>query len=118
MRRLVGSVAGTEPILDEHVSGNDEVLPHMVMADLRRWFVGAVAAGDKPGVADFLAAIELLYTSDNSETRNVVEVSFMEDLVAVPDPNEQTAIEAIREFAGPQTLADLAATETNLRRPW
>jgi hypothetical protein len=117
IRRLVASVAGTGPVLDGHVCDNDEVLPHVLMGDLRRWFVGVVAAGDARGVASFLAAIELLYASDESDARNVVEVSFMEDLVAAPDVDERAAIEAIRQFGGPKTLADLATTETNLRWP-
>jgi hypothetical protein len=55
MLRLVTSVAGTGPVLDEHVNDNDEILPHSLMADLRRWFVNAVGAGKHRGVSDFLA---------------------------------------------------------------
>ena len=117
MRQLVASVAETGPVLDEHVYDHDEILPHLLIADLRRWFVNAVAAGDNRSVTDFLAAIELLYASEDSDTRNVVEVSFMEDLVVAPDANEQTAIEAVRQLAGPKTLAGLTATETYLRKP-
>ena len=76
-----------------------------------------MATGDDRSVADFLAAIELLYASDDSDARNVVEVSFTEELVAALDTDEQAAVEAIRQFGGPQTLADLAATEADLRRP-
>jgi hypothetical protein len=117
MRSLVARVAGTAPVLNEHVNDNDEVLPHLLMADLRRWFVSAVAAGDDRGVKDFLAAVELIYASDDSDTRNVVEVSFMEDLVGAPDADEQAATGAIRQFSGPATFADLRAAETYLRTP-
>jgi hypothetical protein len=117
LRRLVTSVAGTGPILAEHVDDNDEVLPHLLIADLRRWFVDAVVAGNNRSFTDFLAAIEFLYASEDPDTSNVVGVSFVEDLLAVPDANEQAAIEVIRQLAGPRTLADLTATETYLRTP-
>jgi hypothetical protein len=82
------------------------------MSDLARWFVRAVAAGDSRSVADFLAALELVYASEDYITRNVAEVSFMEWLVIAPDRNERAAIETIRRLAGPKTLADLAHEET------
>lgn len=117
MRRLVASVAGTGPILEEHVNDNDEVLPHLLIADLRRWFVDAVVAGNARGVTDFLAAIEVLYASEDPDTRNVMEVSFMEDLLALPDANEQAAIEVLQLRAGPRTREGLIATYTYLHPP-
>jgi hypothetical protein len=113
MQRLVTSVPGTRAVLDEHLDENcGEVLTHLLMADLGRWFVNAVATADERGVADFLAAVESLYASEDPDTRNVAEVSFMELLAVAPDAKERAAIEAIRRLAGPKTMADLAHFES------
>ena len=47
--------------------------------------LGVVSSKDDRGIAEFLATIELMYASSDSDTRNVVEVSFMEDLVAAAE---------------------------------
>ncbi|MBO0867513.1 MAG: hypothetical protein J2P15_03020 [Micromonosporaceae bacterium] len=92
-------------MLDEHLADNDEILPHVLMADLTRWFVAAVAAGQP--VDCFAAAVEVLYTSPDEQLRNVVGVSFMEILALGPDDRELAAIEALGAVAGPATIADL-----------
>jgi hypothetical protein len=118
MHRFVGGVPGAAAVLDVHMDDNGgEMLPHLLMADLGRWFVAAVGAGDERGAADFVAAVELLYTSDDPDTRNVAGVSFMELLVVDPDARERAAVEAIRRLAGPATAADLTAWERAYRRP-
>jgi hypothetical protein len=66
-----------------------------------------VATGDQRAIADFLAAVEKLCTSDDADTHNVVEVSFLEWLVVDPGPRERAAIEVIRRLSGPTTIADL-----------
>ena len=117
MQRFVDMVPGARAVLAEHVNDVDEILPHLLMADLSRWLVDAVVTGDERGVADFLTAVEVLYTSDDPDTRNVVEVSFMQLLVVNPDGGERTAIEAIRRLAGPAAIADLAREESRWPDP-
>jgi hypothetical protein len=69
MQRLVYKVTGAGAVLDEHMNDYDESLPHLLMADLGRWLVNAVATGDERSVADFLAAVEFLYTSEDPMSR-------------------------------------------------
>jgi hypothetical protein len=107
MHAFVVAVPATRPILDDHLNYFDELLPHVLMADLTRWFVGAVAAGDHQAVGDFVAAVEALYASTDAEVRNVAEVSFMELLVVGPSVRGQAAIDALSSLAGPATTADL-----------
>jgi hypothetical protein len=93
MTQFVAGVPGTSVVLEERLDDNDgQMLPHLLMAELSRWFVAAVAAGDEPVVVAFLAAVELLYMSDDGDTRNVAGVSFGEWLVVIPDPSERAAI--------------------------
>jgi hypothetical protein len=111
MRRFVGRVPGTEDLLHEHLTYFGGMLPHLLMADLSRWFVAAVAAGDDGAVGAFLTAVERLYTSEDPDARNVAEVSFMELLAVDPDQGERAAVEAIRRLAGPATARDLRGFE-------
>ncbi len=111
MERFVASVPGADAVLAEHLRDNDEVLPHVLMADLRRFFVGLVESGDRRRMIAFLVAVEALASSPHDEVRNVVEVSFIEDLVQGADDRERAAIEAARPQMGRATASALAETE-------
>ena len=110
MKQFVTGVPGTSVVLDEHLDDNDgQMRPHLLMADLTRWFVAAVTAGDDRDVVAFLAAVELLYMSEDGDTRNVAGGSFGEYLLANPDPSEHAAVEAARRLGGPATVRDLTS---------
>jgi len=108
------AVPATQPILEDHVASNDEVLPHVLMADLRRFLVDRITTNDQTTLAEFLREIERLASSDNPSVRNVVDVSFIEDLV-LGDPGELAALEMIRPQLGPATTASLATSEQSYR---
>jgi hypothetical protein len=114
MERFVASVPGAEAVLGEHLGDNDEVLPHVLMADLRRFFVSAVESRDEECVAAFMAATEVLASSPREDVRNVVDVSFVEDLVQGADLRERSAIEAMRPLMGPATAESLAVSERHV----
>jgi hypothetical protein len=117
MREFVAVVPAARPVLDDHLADNfAELLPHVLMADLTRWFVTAVAAGNGRAVADFAAAVEALYVSADADVRNVAEVSFMEHLVIGPGLHERAAIDELRRLAGPATMTDLVRMEEYARR--
>lgn len=111
LRGLVGQVGGADAVLAEHVATFGEVIPHLLMADLRRFFVDLVEAGDVARVAVFAAAVEGLASSADSDVRNVVEVSFVEDLVLGGNERDRAAVEAMRPLIGPATAAALAVSE-------
>jgi hypothetical protein len=111
MTEFVRSVPGADAVLAEHLRDNDEVLPHVLMADLRRWFVSAVEAGDDERIRRFLAGIEKLAASQDPDVRNVVELSFVHDLLQAADSCERAAVEAMRPLIGPATARALAASE-------
>ena len=64
MYRFASSVRGGEEVLNIHIDDNDEVPPHLLMADFRRFFVDLVDEGDDGRVREFLVAIEALASSD------------------------------------------------------
>ena len=118
IRQFVRSVEGAVGVLDVHRTENfGEVLPHVLMADLTRWFVAAVTAGNDQATCAFLAAIEQLYLNGDPDILNVVQVSFMEYLTINPDTDEQAALAAMHHLAGPATTRDLVEQEHHWGRP-
>ena len=108
--QLVDRLPWTRALYEEHLRENNEVLPHVLMADLRRMFVDMVEAGREDDVKRFLVEVETLAASPADSIRNVVDVSFIEDLV-VGDQRETRALQKVRGLLGPATAAQLAATE-------
>lgn len=109
MAQFIETVPPARPVYEQHVR-DGEILPHVLMADLRRMFVKLVEAGKDDDVKQFLEAIETLAASPADSIRNVVDISFIEDLV-LGDSGEVHALNAVRERLGPATAAQLAATE-------
>jgi hypothetical protein len=116
MERFVAAIPGADAVLTEHLNDNDEMLPHLLMADLRRFFVSAVEAGDEEVVTAFVVAVEQLASSPLEDVRDTVDVSFIEDLVlGADDPRKDAAIEAMRPLMGPATAQSLALSERHIR---
>lgn len=114
LERFVAAVPGADGVLDAHRADNGEVLPHVLMADLRRFFVSAVESGEGRQVAAFLAGVEELASSPDEDVRNVVDVSFIEDLVQGADERERAAIEAMRPLLGPASAQSLSLSERHV----
>ena len=112
MERFVAAVPGAEAVLAEHLADNDEMLPHLLMADLRRFFVAAVSAGDTHRVEAFVRGLEDLSASPHEGINNVVGVSFFEDIVQGADDHELKAIDTMRPLLGPAARRELANTES------
>lgn len=113
MTQFVEALPFTRAVYEEHLRDNDEVLPHVLMADLRRLFVEMVEASREDEVKQFLETVETLASSPADSIRNVVDVSFIEDLV-LGDQRETRALEQVRGLLGPATAASLAVSENFL----
>jgi hypothetical protein len=88
-RELFDAVALAAPrfgeVMRDHVVDNDELLPHLLMADLLR-YVGALAKTDDSH-AELLKIFELLevaFVSGDADTENAIAVSFIEHIDAEP----------------------------------
>jgi hypothetical protein len=114
--QLVDRLPWTRALYEDHLRENNEVLPHVLMADLRRMFVDMVEAGREDEVKRFLVEVEALVASSADSIRNLVDVSFIEDLV-LGDLRETSALNKVRGLLGPATAAQLAATERFHRDP-
>ena len=108
--QVVESLPFARDVYENHLREHKEVLPHILVADLRGLFVELVEAGREEDVKRFLQGIETLAASPSESIRNVVDISFIEDLF-LGDPHEQRALRRARSLLGPATAAQLAATE-------
>lgn len=111
---LVRAVPATARTLSDHIACNHELLPQVLMADLRQLAVYLVAAGECDTLADFVREIERLASSDDPSVRNLVDVCFIEALV-LGDRTERAALRAIRTQIGPATAASLKRCERQQR---
>jgi hypothetical protein len=80
--RLADAVPALEPLLREHLEDNDgELLPHLLLSDVRRWCVAHVAE-ERATVQQVLDGLEAAVVSGDDAIENAVAVSFVEDLMA------------------------------------
>jgi hypothetical protein len=113
MEGLIRKLPFARALYEEHLADNDELLPHVLMADLRRLFVRLVNDRDQAKIQVLLDALEALAASPSDSIQNVVDVSFVED--AYLDPREREALLSARSNLGPATAASLARTEEFFR---
>jgi hypothetical protein len=68
------------PVIDEHISTHDQVLPHVLLGDVT-WFVVEAHADGTTGVEDrCLRVLDRALREGDEEVVNVVEASFIENV--------------------------------------
>ena len=76
------------PAFGEHLTDNEGVvLPHVFRAEVERWAEHAVSR-QRPLVERFLEKLEMGYHQGGEPVRNLIDVSFVENL---PYPDEANA---------------------------
>lgn len=92
---LVSRVPELKPVFDEHIRDNDELLPHVFMGDVTRFVVdlhadilkgGAASTASSDALLRILSTLESAMRSDDEEVRELIAVSFLENLEQ-DDPN-------------------------------
>ena len=90
--QIVEAAPGFRSTVEEHLAGNDELLPHVLMGDCGRfvasYFTGAqtIASGptDERELQSVLSVLDRAMIEGDEATQNVVAVSFVEDLSLQP----------------------------------
>jgi hypothetical protein len=101
IRMLVAEHPILQPILDEEIRADDEILPHLVMAEIAR-FLGRLVAErrDDPVVIREVEAIirtlDVQLREGAYSVKNVIAVSFLEQLPSTGEPGTE-----IRELLTP-----------------
>lgn len=84
---IISVSPGFGAVMKEHLSDNDELLPHLLMSDLLRYVGIKLTAGDSSALAEareILRLMEAAFTSGNPDTENAVAVSFLENVESEP----------------------------------
>jgi len=80
VRGLMMDFPDLEPLYEAHVKEFGKLLPHLLFGDVVRWAVAASEAGNIETVRSFANRLEHDYPDLDSGSRNLIEVSFVEDL--------------------------------------
>jgi hypothetical protein len=94
---LLSAVPELKPILDEHLAANDNLLPHVMIADVARFAVAEIAdARKRVTVHKLLDRLERGLTAGDEETRELILASFVENLMG-----ETTSLRLLKPLMGP-----------------
>jgi hypothetical protein len=88
---LVGSFPELAPVLEEHRHEYGEVLPHVFFGDFTRWFVAGYQAGDVARLRQVAEWLDEQYQTADDVVRDLIAVSFLENLPWPPEPNADVA---------------------------
>ncbi len=91
IQQLLEAVPELHPVIDDHVSFNEELLPYVVFGDITRWIIelhrSSTASAPSDSQSDeilerILAFLEHAYASNatDPQVRNLIGVSFLEEL--------------------------------------
>lgn len=79
VHRVVAEGPALEPLLSEHLDDMDgELLPHLLFYDFTRW--AQAQPLDSEDLSRFLAVLEDAYAGQDMDQREVIYVSFLENL--------------------------------------
>jgi hypothetical protein len=112
IRVLVARVPGADRVLREHLAENDdELLPYVLICDLARFYVQAVADGDDDVPRALAEALEPMSSHPEVGVSGLVH-EFTDSLFAHSDAGEHNfaAVAALRSFAPPATAERVAKT--------
>lgn len=114
MIAFVSTVPATQAILDQHVATNREIVPQLLMVDIRHFLVDVVVSNELVLLDELLIEMERLASNDDPSIRDLVETGFIRALVR-GSRHERGAVEAIRDLVGPATIESLRACEREYR---
>jgi hypothetical protein len=97
LRDLQAAHPAVAGVVATHLADHDEVLPHLLMADITRWLV---ADGPQPAV---LTILERHFTEGDEHVQDVIALSFLENLLGEDA--------AVRWALGPRLAAALRQME-------
>jgi len=85
------------PLLQEHIDTYDELLPHVFLADVTRWVTERYQEDPSdPALNAALGYIDEYFAAGGPEDRELVGVSFLENLPRAGEPGSE-----IRDGLGP-----------------
>jgi hypothetical protein len=102
---LVDAFPRFHEALSDHLSWNDEVLPHVFFGDVTRAVEADARAGQTDELPALVAFLERRFVTGDEAVQNVICVSFLEYID-----------DAVRPFLGPVLTAALHEVEEYMRK--
>lgn len=99
---LVHRFRGLMPLLRDHLEFYDGVLPHVFLGEVTRWVLERASQPDDSEVARVLAFIEECFAAGGEHERELISVSFLENLPRRGEPGAE-----LRDRLGPQLMHQL-----------
>lgn len=87
--RMADRWTAIDPILQENIEADGEILPHLVLADVTRWIASHIAQ-QHAECGEMLEWLGAEYEAGGSEVKDLIAVSAVE---MIPDPGEPGADE-------------------------
>ena len=111
--RIVAAAPSFGPLRDEHMQAYGELLPHVLLGDLRDYLGRAFEQRSAPGVArptmaevrEVLSLLDRALSEKHPLTENAIAVSFVEGLEAEPQ------FANLEPLLGPELRAERARQE-------
>ena len=101
---VVDEIPEFRAMQEKHLRDNDEVLPHVLFGDLSRFAVAAHKRGDTRLVERVIGLMERLLRDGDAATRELVGVSFVENI------GPEDVEEGFFALYGPLLRADFKAS--------
>jgi hypothetical protein len=99
IRKLLELVPELQPVYDEHISDNHELLPHVFMGDVTRYVVQRVCSGEEEEeqpVMRIIDHLEQCMATGDDQVKELVSVSFVENLLG-----NDNALAKLKDVMGP-----------------
>lgn len=110
VRYLIKRLPEFAPVAAEHAQTYDELLLHVLMGDLGRFYM-ACAQGDPQLASRYWETVEVLVSTGDERVENAVAASLIE-WFGLGDSSEQRALRAAADQLGPATR-EIAQTYLN-----
>ena len=95
--RLLGLVPELKTRFEQHVADNEVLLPHVFMGDVTRFVIDeAKNPNMRETLERFLRAIENELHFENANTKELIQASFVENLMG-----EEITVEKLKPLMGP-----------------
>jgi hypothetical protein len=80
MFRLTSMSYELAEVYQQHIADQDELLPHVLMGEITRLVISKVRREQTEWLPKFLQQLELGLSSDNNDIKELIGVSFVENL--------------------------------------
>ncbi len=100
---MIVEVPDLQMAYNQHIKDNNELLPHVFFGDLTRYIIEKVKIKDDTSVIKILALLEDGLNLNNTEIKNLISASFVENLI----DEEETVVMLLKAVAGPKLLEEL-----------